>query len=491
MNNNLCTSLFNLTSIHQKYWKDFCDVCYSRFGFEQSEVRSYEQKYDTFCRCKMFVTEDIRYEQQLMNLCLDDLRRLKEYADGFFALSDARDIIPALYYFVRQLWNVESGLKSDRMLVKYICPRRNDVDYSSYCIELKKFPSIIKNNRSIREVMKSSTDAMLLREMMGDDDFDHYTMNSTIHDSTDDGTPFDYNPADGTIEWIVNYILDEQISYFNSCLQDFIDALSDDCDCTRGSEIQAFVFRLFMSYEESLSDIKERLEEYPTPRNLKELCSDRDRLIEDFVNSRLGEHWIDCISEENGIDHIAKFFMHQHKRISEAEEHDFFYTLDKICIITDIIEGKADKYWLDVDYPQGWKEKLCMLQSVPRGIESEKQNEEKSETEKPLCVAINSGQRQKLDAADEIGIIAYNRDRQGYDKGKFASQALVAYLCGKLFCGDYSEDGIWKEGSRFDDAQYCQQLFGFDVAGTRRKARGSGAGKSPVGYEKIDKLFNK
>ena len=51
MSNNLHTSLFDLSSIHQKYWKDFCDVCYSRFGFEQGEVRTYEQKYETFCRC--------------------------------------------------------------------------------------------------------------------------------------------------------------------------------------------------------------------------------------------------------------------------------------------------------------------------------------------------------------------------------------------------------------------------------------------------------
>lgn len=114
-----------------------------------------------------------------------------------------------------------------------------------------------------------------------------------------------------------------------------------------------------------------------------------------------------------------------------------------------------------------------------------------SETEKPLCVAIRSNQRQILDAAESAGIIVYNRDRQGYDKGQFASHSLVAYLCGRLFCGDYSEDGVWKEGSRFDDAQYCQHLFGFDVAGTRRKVRGSGAGKSPIGFEKIDTLFNK
>lgn len=113
-----------------------------------------------------------------------------------------------------------------------------------------------------------------------------------------------------------------------------------------------------------------------------------------------------------------------------------------------------------------------------------------ADTDKPLCVAINSAQRKKLEAAEEMGIIIYNRARKGYDKGTLASQALVAYLCGIVFCGDYTKDGCWKQGKRFDEAQYCQELFGFDVAGTRRKARSTGAGKSPIGWEKVDGILD-
>lgn len=113
------------------------------------------------------------------------------------------------------------------------------------------------------------------------------------------------------------------------------------------------------------------------------------------------------------------------------------------------------------------------------------------EEQKPLCVALNQRQRQLLEAAERGGIICYNRAREGYDKGALASQALVAYLCGKIFCGDYTQDEVWMEGKRFDEAKYCEALFGFDVAGTRRSTRGKGCGKSPVGYEKIDELFNK
>lgn len=109
--------------------------------------------------------------------------------------------------------------------------------------------------------------------------------------------------------------------------------------------------------------------------------------------------------------------------------------------------------------------------------------------ERPLCVALNKAQRIMLEAAEQKGIIVYNNVRKGYDKGALASQALVAYLCGKIFCGDETKDGAWMEGKRFDDAQYCELLFGFDVAGTRRSTRGKGGGKSPIGWEKIDELF--
>ena len=110
--------------------------------------------------------------------------------------------------------------------------------------------------------------------------------------------------------------------------------------------------------------------------------------------------------------------------------------------------------------------------------------------EKPLNTPVGRTIRQKLDIAEEAGIIAYNPERKGYDKGLLASQALVAYLCGKIFCGDYTDDGYWMEGMRFEEAQLCERLFGFDVAATRRSARGKGAGKSPTGYEKIDKLYH-
>lgn len=109
-----------------------------------------------------------------------------------------------------------------------------------------------------------------------------------------------------------------------------------------------------------------------------------------------------------------------------------------------------------------------------------------------LCVHVDPKQLGILGKAEDAGIIKYNAERKGYDPGRRVSKSLVAYLCGRIFCGDYtSKKGVWKEGGRFDDAGLCKDLFGFDVAATRRSSRSTGAGKPPVGYEKIDGFFEK
>lgn len=119
-----------------------------------------------------------------------------------------------------------------------------------------------------------------------------------------------------------------------------------------------------------------------------------------------------------------------------------------------------------------------------------KENPSSSNAEDRLCVALNSHHREVLYHAEQQGIIRYIASRKGYERGETSSNALVAYLCGRLFCGDSTNrEGRWVSGSKFDDAKYCRELFGFDVAGTRRSTQGNGAGKSPIGYERVDKLF--
>ena len=338
--------IFSTAELHHAYWKEFCDACYAHFGFETNEIRTYEQKYDTFCRCKCFVTEEDGYEEKLLAVTKEDLRQLKDLEDWFYSQNESVDIIPSLYIFIRKIWTIKTKLRNDRQLISYICPRSMNIDYSHYLlIENNRFTKKVVNWQSIREVLKNSTDYALLEQMMTEEEFYHYT---------EDGFPFKYNPAEECISTIIDIILEYQIPDFNRELHEFIAVVPKSNDCPKGSELKAFLFRLFMSYEESLSEIKLMLEEYPSPLNFVEMQKERDNLIQKFSETNLGKHWIQWMEYKDGIKHIAHYFMHHRNNFTEKEERDFFFTLDKITIINDILMGEGKKYWLEIEYPDGW-----------------------------------------------------------------------------------------------------------------------------------------
>lgn len=347
--------IFSIAELHHTYWKEFCDACYIHFGFETNEIRTYEQKYETFCRCKCFVTEEDGYEEKLLAVKEEDLRQLKNLEDWFFSQNESVDIIPSLYIFIRKIWTIKTKLRKDRQLISYICPRSMNIDYSHYLlIENNRFTKKVENWQSIREVLKNSTDYALLKQMMTEEEFYHYTEDFEHIEEPEDGFPFKYNPAEECISTIIDIILEYQIPDFNRELHEFIAVVPKSNDCPKGSELKAFLFRLFMSYEESLSEIKLMLEEYPSPLNFVEMQKERDNLIQKFSETNLGKHWIQWMEYKDGIKHIAHYFMHQRNDFTEKEERDFFFTLDKITIINDILMGEYKKYWLEIDYPDGW-----------------------------------------------------------------------------------------------------------------------------------------
>ncbi|RHK13187.1 hypothetical protein DW079_00495 [Segatella copri] len=347
--------IFGVAELHQTYWKEFCDACYGHFGFETNEIRTYEQKYETFCRCKCFITEEDGYEEKLLAVTEEDLRQLKNLQDWFYTLNESVDIIPTLYMFIRRIWTIKAKLKNDCQLISYICPRCKNIDYNQYLLnDNYRFTQKAVNWQSIKEVIKNSTDYALLKEMMNKEAFDKYTEDFEHLEEPENGISFMYNPVEESISTIVDLILEEQISTFNFELKELIAVLPKSNDCPNGSELKAFLFRLFMSYEESLSEIKLMLEEYPSPLNFVEMQKERNNLIQKFSETNLGKHWIQWMEYKDGIKHVAHYFMRHRNDFTEKEERDFFFTLDKIAIINDILMGECKKYWLEIEYPDEW-----------------------------------------------------------------------------------------------------------------------------------------
>ena len=94
-----------------------------------------------------------------------------------------------------------------------------------------------------------------------------------------------------------------------------------------------------------------------------------------------------------------------------------------------------------------------------------------------------------FDRAIESGLM--KQTANGYEW--LASQVLLAYFCGKIFCGDYIKesrmDSTWKAGNdAFFPEKALGKLFNRPNIGTSRRKQLDGT--PPKGYHTIDELLD-
>lgn len=347
--------VFNIAELHQKYWKEFCDAYYSSFGFVTSENSTYEQKYETFCRLKEWSEKGKGYKEEHLEVNSFDFRFLKKLEERLYSLKDKEELISTQYYYVRTIRSIRRKIGIKNWTIKNIRPDIIYIeDYSKYLLdETKHFESQDEYLPTIRDVLKNPTNEAMLKEMMGEDCFFNYTFDSLKTDILDSGDIIEYNPADGNAISLVNIILEDEIPSYNRELRELMTLLPERSNCPIGEEQKLFLYRLFMTYKDSLAEIKNMLEELPCPLNLSRLKKEYDNLIFIFKTSTLGSQWIQCMEHKDGIKYMAKYFMN-HRYNYKFEGNQFFLMLDKICIIEDILKGNACRYGLEIEYPKGW-----------------------------------------------------------------------------------------------------------------------------------------
>lgn len=355
-NINFPSNVFCITELHHTYWKEFCDAYYSSLGLLPNENGTYEQKYETFCQLQGKQTERKDYTENGLTVKEEDFKFLKFLEKRLYTLKEREELISTLYYYVRTIWSVRRKIKNDIWVIRNINPYCIKADYSQYILdETKRFVEGEEYWPIIRDALKYHMNEEMLKEMLGEESFSEYTEDSTrtgIIDET--GDTFEYNPAEGSVIFLVNEILEVEVKRFNTDLHELTTLLSENNKCPDGKEQTYFLYRFFMSYENSLPEIKNMLEELPSPLNLNRLKEVRNRLINTFSKTHLGNQWILCMEHEDGIKYIAKYFMNQQNVLTTEEKYQFFYDLDKICIIEEILKGNAKKYGLKVDYPEDW-----------------------------------------------------------------------------------------------------------------------------------------
>ena len=344
--------IFTVDAIHKKYWKDFCDVCYPRFGFESKEdgERTYEQKYETFRQCHVFAMQQFEWNEAMMfKVHEQDLQRFQEAYEFFTNLSnDDNAAIPMLTVLLRIQQSIWNRLREDRQMMEYIYPRNCNISCEKYKVDfVANSPEDEHVVKDMGDLEKSILDKLYF-ERDWDSGWQHDISKAMVHQ-------VDYY-NDEKIEWdetagsLTQQLAETIINSYNYSLSTFESEYEHLVTARHGSVIHAIVYRLFMSYQTSLDEIKSIIEDYPAEICLVKLTDVRSELIEEFKKNKLGKHWYECVKSQNGLEKVGRFLINHRNTISEEEEERFFYLLDEICIITDILKGNAAKYWLNVEY---------------------------------------------------------------------------------------------------------------------------------------------
>lgn len=350
------SKIFNIKEIHKRYWKKFCDKFYKNFRFPEGTDWDYEKKFEYFCNSKIQGDEHSNYAQRFLQVNNDELKQLKECSEEFLKQKDGYDIVPELFIFVRKMKRLSAKLENDSRIISLVCPYSRDerIDYTKYLItEKSSFLPKSKDWPTIRETIKSEACDRMLWEMMASDSYSQYTNDMMITDDFE-GNVIPFNPTDENIAFVVDEIFENQVYWYNESLKRYMRVCPTKGKGSEGNELMALLYRLFVSYCDSLKDIKDILDESPLPLKLVDLQKERNRQISLFGNNDYGKHWMACMTHENGIQNVAKYFIHHRDHFTDYNERDFFYTLDKICIIDDILQGYADKYGLNISYPDDW-----------------------------------------------------------------------------------------------------------------------------------------
>jgi len=342
--------IFSLDGIHKKYWKDFCDTCHTRIGFSPNRGDdSYDNWFLHFKAFRIIKAEFLKWDT-VMNWAVkeDDLERFKMAFD-FFCKLETQDMaaLPMLLVLLRMQRSISDRFKDDIQIMEYLHPRACNITYEKYAItylcDLPDDANFIKDLPSIEKKILNG----LKKEREWDEDWQYYLQHAK--DVRKKGNMTEVESVGSVTRNLADCIIDS----YNRSLSDFTSRYSElnilnqygHCDA-----IHAIIYRLFMSYMVSYSEVKNIFDEYPDNLGVKKLIETRSSLIKEFLQCELGQHWFNCILLDNGLELMGTFLINHQNSITEEEERRFLYLLDEICFITDILTGKEVKSCLNIEY---------------------------------------------------------------------------------------------------------------------------------------------
>ena len=126
-----------------------------------------------------------------------------------------------------------------------------------------------------------------------------------------------------------------------------------------------FALSLTLTYTSTKDEIIQLVRGCQEEYLLQEVEEERERQIEDFARMKIASRWYQMKDD----DHAWRVFSQNIPYGETGREEDirqFFETLDRICILTDILMGHAAEYGLNMEY-----EHMAELPEAPIAVQED------------------------------------------------------------------------------------------------------------------------
>lgn len=341
--------IFSVEKIHNEYWQDFFDACHTRIGYDKElKNENYETRYEDYkiirqlqlfhevLGCKWEIVMPLRVNEQT-------IERFRKAYELFCSLkSDDNVFLPMLQVLLKMQQSIEKHLKEDGEMLEYLYPRETCISFNNlddhqimyetnYTDDIHLIEDISQSDSQILKTLK--------KERIWDKEWQYYLKHAGDVKTESEGLQ--------TLQSIGSLCSDLMrcvVGSFNQSLTDFSEQFYKVVTMKMCNYEKIIIYRLFQTFLVSGVDSLKVLFENPDHLILRNLIDTRSSLINEFKSSKLGYKWCECIMLDNGMELIGRYLINHREEISDEEEKRFFYLLDEICILTDIICGRTDKY---------------------------------------------------------------------------------------------------------------------------------------------------
>lgn len=351
-------NIFSIEGIRRKYWKDFYDNCHNRLEFISSND-TYEDKYKNYksfhlLNCasnKNFPIIPLEWDI-FMPLKVNDQSLVKfQNAYNFFLDLQTEDkaVLPMLMVLLKMQESIEQNLNADAEMLEYLYPREcvcTSENHNKYKVVLDETKP--NDNRLSCDISLSEKEIIewLFKERTMDEDWSYYLN----HASFEEGVYENSKKTAVTIGSLAIDLISCIIESYNQSLTKFEENYFEKITLKRCEFKKALLYRLYKTYLISTPEVISIFEENPNNLVKQKLLETRMTLIDDIKGIQLGKKWCECIGYDDGLEIIGKFLINHRDEISEEEEKSFFYLLDEISLITDILIGNVKNNWPNAEY---------------------------------------------------------------------------------------------------------------------------------------------